>query len=117
MARHGPASDALRDACLLALHYAQRSNAYTVELSGQAALLAAWQALTVVAFTRRFELLAAVAAVGPEGASPTGVVLEAAEEVLGVLGGLLADEQRAELAPPLCEALQVGEGGLWARVA
>eukprot|EP00887_Chlorella_sp_A99_P002898 scaffold6.g2898.t1 len=100
VARHGAASEALREACRLALRHAQQANAYLAELGGQAALLAAWQALLVVAFTRRFELLAAVA----EGASPTELALEAAEEVLRVLGGLVAGD-RAGLAALLCEAL------------
>jgi hypothetical protein len=36
-----------------ALQYAQLHNAYMEQLAGQAALLAAWQAVLLVAFTRR----------------------------------------------------------------
>ena len=53
VARHGGASEALREACRLALQYAQQYNAYVELLAGQAALLAAWQAVLLVAFTRR----------------------------------------------------------------
>ena len=53
VARHGSASDALGEACRLALRYGQRYNAYLEGMGGQAALLGAWQAVTLVAFTRR----------------------------------------------------------------
>lgn len=51
--RHGGASEALKEACRLALQYAQQYNAYVEQLAGQGALLAAWQAVLLVAFTRR----------------------------------------------------------------
>lgn len=37
----------------LVLQFAQQYNAYAEVLAGQAALLAAWQAVLLVAFTRR----------------------------------------------------------------
>lgn len=40
-------------ACRLVLQFAQQYNAYAEVLAGQAALLAAWQAVLLVAFTRR----------------------------------------------------------------
>lgn len=39
--------------CRLALQYAQQYNAFVEQLAGQGALLAAWQAVLLVAFTRR----------------------------------------------------------------
>lgn len=61
-------------------------NAYAEVLAGQAALLAAWQAVLLVAFTRRFEQLAAAAG----GGSPTELVLQVAEECLRVLAAVSA---------------------------
>ncbi|KAL4441042.1 hypothetical protein ABPG77_010473 [Micractinium sp. CCAP 211/92] len=101
VARHGGASEALKEACRLALQYAQQYNAYVGQLAGQGALLAAWQAVLLVAFTRRFEQLAAAAG----GGSPTELVLQMAEECLRVLAGLVMGEGIA-LAPALCEAVQ-----------
>ena len=54
VARHGGASEALKEALRLALQYAQQYNAYVEQLAGQAALLGAWQAVLLVAFTRRW---------------------------------------------------------------
>ncbi|KAL4457392.1 hypothetical protein ABPG75_012257 [Micractinium tetrahymenae] len=101
VARHGGAGEALKEACRLALQYAQQYNAYVEQLAGQGALLAAWQAVLLVAFTRRFEQLALAAGAG----SPTELVLQMAEECLRVLAGLVMGEGIA-LAPVLCEAVQ-----------
>lgn len=70
-ALHGAPSEALREAARATLQYAGEYNAYAEQLGGQAALLAAWQALLTVAFTRRFELVAEVMG---SGRQPTDLV-------------------------------------------
>ena len=64
VARHGGASEALKEALRLALQYAQQYNAYVEQLAGQAALLGAWQAVLLVAFTRRWAWEVEVGGVG-----------------------------------------------------
>jgi hypothetical protein len=49
----GADDDARREACRLALVFAQRWNAWVEEAGAQAAAVSGWQAVVEVAFTRR----------------------------------------------------------------
>ena len=51
----GADDDARREACRLALVFAQRWNAWVEEAGAQAAAMGGWQAVVEVAFTRRHE--------------------------------------------------------------
>ena len=54
MARHGVPGEGVKEACRAALGYAQCANEHREVAAARAALLGAWQAVVLVAFSRRW---------------------------------------------------------------
>jgi len=102
VARHGAPAAALKEAGRVALSYAADFNAYVERLGGQAAVFAAWRALIVVAFTRRFDVLAELAG---SSSRATDCILAIAEDALDTTAFLLRGHG-ALLAPALCSSIQ-----------
>jgi len=100
--RHGTSNDALKDGGKAILQFAQEHNAWVEAANGHAALVDAWQALVLVAFSRRFDLLAGM--VGPS--EPMKLLLDATDAALTGVENLLSSSCGAQLAVPLCGAIQ-----------
>lgn len=100
--RHGTSNDALKEGGKAVLQFAQEHNAWAEAANGHAALVDAWQALVLVAFSRRFDLLAGM--VGPS--EPMKLLLDASEAALTGVENLLSSSHGAQLAVPLCGAIQ-----------
>jgi hypothetical protein len=110
--KQGADGEALREAGRAALKYAQECNCFIEQLGGSAALLAGWQAVLLVAFTRRFDLLFAAAG----APSPVELVLSTLEDTMGAVTLLLQGCQPG-LARPLCETVQALTARLREQVA
>jgi len=100
--RHGTSNDALKEGGKTILQFAQEHNAWVEAANGHAALVDAWQALVLVAFSRRFDLLAGM--VGPS--EPMKLLLDATEAALTGVENVLSSSHGAQLAVPLCGAIQ-----------